>query len=245
MNALIEQNEVVIEAGATYARMLGFTPPELRGRAVSSLVADSDRDRLLGYGKARSNGDQAPARYSFQAISRDGHSVPVIASVSTSSSSAGTRITTTIEPDVAQLGTDGRSFSVLYDFAAPNVNGLVTRMLGESDAASETLRETFVHAWEQREACGPGAVLPWLLSLARERAAVRLRASSSPVELASFSAPLFGLPADQAEALQLAYFGGLDVLTIADRLNTPVDVVRRRIVEGMRALRDLNSRSVS
>ncbi len=245
MNALIEQDEVIVQAGPTYARMLGFTPPELLGMSISSLVAQSDRDRLRGYGRARSSGQEAPTRYNFQAFARDGRSVPVVASVRAATSAGSTRITTTIEPDIARLTSDSRSFSILYDFAAPNVNGLLTHMLGESTAANETLRETFLSAWDHRDGCGSGSVLPWILAIARDRAALRLR-NSPPSVAVDVSGPLLGLPPEQAEALQLAYFGGLDAVTIADRLKTPVDVVRRRLVAGMRALREMNdSRSVS
>jgi RNA polymerase sigma-70 factor (ECF subfamily) len=47
------------------------------------------------------------------------------------------------------------------------------------------------------------------------------------------------LPADQREALQLAFFGGLTQVEIAERLQAPLGTIKARIRRGLLRLRDL------
>lgn len=54
-------------------------------------------------------------------------------------------------------------------------------------------------------------------------------------------AALQTLPAEQREALQLAFFGGLTQTAIAERLRTPLGTVKARIRRGLLRLRDLVS----
>lgn len=108
----------------------------------------------------------------------------------------------------------------------------------------------------------------WLLMLARSRAIDRLRASRArerreveavhqarldgyPVEppagLARLEAgerrrrvalALAGLPAEQRQAIELAYFGGLTHRGVAERLAAPLGTVKSRIALGLRRLRE-------
>ena len=50
---------------------------------------------------------------------------------------------------------------------------------------------------------------------------------------------LSSLPADQRDALQLAYFGGLTQPEIAGKLSQPLGTVKARIRRGLLKLRDL------
>ena len=52
------------------------------------------------------------------------------------------------------------------------------------------------------------------------------------------AAALAGLPAEQAEAVRLAFFGGLTHEQIAGRLGLPLGTVKTRIRLGMLRLRD-------
>jgi RNA polymerase sigma-70 factor, ECF subfamily len=50
---------------------------------------------------------------------------------------------------------------------------------------------------------------------------------------------LSSLPADQSEALRLAYFGGLTQLEIAEKLSQPLGTIKARIRRGLLKLRDV------
>jgi RNA polymerase sigma-70 factor (ECF subfamily) len=52
-------------------------------------------------------------------------------------------------------------------------------------------------------------------------------------------AALQHISADQREAIELAYFGGLSQREIAERLQSPIGTIKTRIRLGLRKLRDL------
>lgn len=112
-----------------------------------------------------------------------------------------------------------------------------------------------------------GSVVAWLLTLARSRAIDKLRtratrqkweesigdapfqgfetSAASPELAASLSearariqGALDGLPADQREVLELAYFSGMSHSELAAHLKQPLGTVKTRIRMGMIKLRD-------
>ena len=52
-------------------------------------------------------------------------------------------------------------------------------------------------------------------------------------------AALQHISADQRQAIELAYFGGLSQSEIAERLQSPIGTIKTRIRLGLRKLRDL------
>ncbi|MCC7373108.1 MAG: sigma-70 family RNA polymerase sigma factor [Verrucomicrobiales bacterium] len=112
-----------------------------------------------------------------------------------------------------------------------------------------------------------GRPLSWAVTLVRNKAIDRLRAGKRRGDLlekaadewgaveAGFSVPsepakvgvdgaeivkrsLLGLPLEQRQAIELAFFGGLSQSEIADHLKQPLGTIKARIRRGMITLRD-------
>lgn len=152
-----------------------------------------------------------------------------------------------------------------YDRYSGLVLGLLTRMLGGGGEAEEVMQEVFLQVWRQAERYRPQLASPrgWLLMMARSRALDRIKAcaavrrreelvmedtpdvepplGSRRLEQAERSAQvrqaLVELPADQRQAIELAFFAGLTHSQIATRLGAPLGTVKSRVLLGMRKLR--------
>jgi RNA polymerase sigma-70 factor (ECF subfamily) len=160
---------------------------------------------------------------------------------------------------------DRTAFLALYDRYAARVYGLCLRMLQEPSAAEEVSQETFLKLWSRAGQFDPrrGALLSWLLTIARRSALDRLRREarrplyqpadveelfeqiadpSSETEEArwrSLRLALQQLPREQRAAIELAYYQGLSHREIAEFLDTPLGTVKTRIRLGMQRLRAL------
>jgi RNA polymerase sigma-70 factor (ECF subfamily) len=149
----------------------------------------------------------------------------------------------------------------LIEMASPWLLGLTQSMLADPDEAEEVVLAVFSTAWDRIGRLGDeeGALLPWLLRIARNRAIDRLRRrrrwqvkharaealDALPVgrvggeldEAAkpgwhvheSVHAALAALPAEQREAVRLAYFQGLTHSEIARQLGIPMGTVKTRL----------------
>ncbi len=72
---------------------------------------------------------------------------------------------------------DERALAELYDVLAPWVLGLAFRILQDQDEAEEVVGDVFVHVWrriDQHDA-RRGPLVPWILSIARNRSLDALR----------------------------------------------------------------------
>ena len=67
--------------------------------------------------------------------------------------------------------------SELYDHLAPWVLGLAQRILGDADEAEDVLSDVFVQVWSRihQHDARRGPLVPWVLSIARNRALDLLR----------------------------------------------------------------------
>ncbi len=67
--------------------------------------------------------------------------------------------------------------SELYDQLAPWVLGVAHRILGDDDEAGEVVSDVFVQVWTniRQHDAGRGPLVPWILSIARNRALDVLR----------------------------------------------------------------------
>lgn len=163
---------------------------------------------------------------------------------------------------------DETALSALYDRWVQPLYSAVMHLLQDADDAEDIVEETFWQVWQRARSYDParGSVRTWLLTIARSRALDRLRARGrrpdaatdvSTAELLAapadddpaasaeggerarrVGAALAELPADQRRALELAYFGGLTQVEIAQALGEPLGTVKTRMRLGLRKLRD-------
>jgi RNA polymerase sigma-70 factor (ECF subfamily) len=156
---------------------------------------------------------------------------------------------------------DERALGELYDQIAPWVLGLTFRILQDEDEAEEVVGDVFVQVWrhiDQHDA-RRGPLVPWILSIARNRALDVLRrrrrwwrkteriaeaqgtpedaVASTPHEAAvpgwpvhrEVHAALAALPEEQRHVVLLSYFEGLSHREIARRLKQPLGTVKTRM----------------
>jgi len=154
---------------------------------------------------------------------------------------------------------DPTALSDLYDQFGSYVFGLATRILGDRHAAEDVAQEVFMSVWERPEAFEParGRLRTFLGTLAhrrsvdlvrreeaRRRRAARDAATVIPIpdvgELAvaivtaeQVRAEVDRLPADQREAIELAYFGGRTYRQVAQELGIPEGTAKSRMRLGL------------
>jgi RNA polymerase sigma-70 factor, ECF subfamily len=153
----------------------------------------------------------------------------------------------------------------LYDRYGGMVYRLILRLVRDQGVAEDLVQETFLRAWNRVGGfdAGRGAVGPWLLAVARNRAIDYLRyqgrRNESSIDLNETEHPaLFAdmrsdplnldmarhvkraldqLNPQQREAIELAYFEGLSQSEIARRMDQPLGTVKtwmRRALQQMR-----------
>ena len=165
------------------------------------------------------------------------------------------------------LRRDVSAFEELYERHSRIVYSLVLRILRQGSTAEEVVQDVFLQLWRNSARYDLSRpFVPWLLTLARNRALDHLRLKSErqrrreeqTEELPQIaSAPpeyekaldqerraervraLIGsLPAPQKQAIELAYFEGLSHSEIAAALNEPLGTVKSWIRNGLMRLKD-------
>ena len=165
------------------------------------------------------------------------------------------------------LQRDVAAFEQLYDRHSGAVYGLVLRILEQAGTAEEVVQDVFLQVWRNAAQYDStrGPFLPWLFTLARNRALDVLRLKSErqrrrevqteelpPVA----SAPeyekqldekrraervrtlLGSLHPQQKKAIELAYFEGLSHTEIAASLKEPLGTVKSWIRNGLLRIRE-------
>ena len=157
---------------------------------------------------------------------------------------------------------DPQALDTFYTRHARAVFSLALTMLGEHTRATDLTQEVFLLVWRSAGAYQPtGSARAWLLRLTRNCAIDELRrgrrrlASEStlpeqilhalPAPLALADAAerqavrdaLAALPAEQRDALFLAFFQGLSHQEIATCLRTPLGTIKARIRRALQTLR--------
>lgn len=75
------------------------------------------------------------------------------------------------------MARDEQALSELYDQLAPWVQGVAYRILGDDDESGEVVSDVFVQVWTniRQHDSSRGPLVPWILSIARNRALDLLR----------------------------------------------------------------------
>jgi RNA polymerase sigma-70 factor, ECF subfamily len=165
------------------------------------------------------------------------------------------------------LQKDVEAFEQLYERHSRIVYALVLRILQQGSTAEEVVQDVFLQVWrnarhydEQR-----GPFIPWLMTLARNRALDRLRLKSErqrrqeaqteefpPVAEAPqyekdldekrraerVRALMASLHPQQKKAIELAFFEGLSHSEIAESLKEPLGTVKSWIRNGLLRLKE-------
>lgn len=162
---------------------------------------------------------------------------------------------------------DESALAALYDESSPFAFAVALRILQDEADAAEVVVDVYRQIWEGAARFDEqrGSAAAWIIILARSRAMDRRRfrtvrtrttvkveeirelrsTSPSPESLAIdgqrstlVSRALSSVPAEQREALTLAFFGGLSHPEVAERLGEPLGTVKTRIRLAIAKLRE-------
>lgn len=162
---------------------------------------------------------------------------------------------------------DGSAMKDLYDRYGRLVYSLIVRIVRNSGAAEDLVQETFLRVWNRMQAFDQerGALGPWILTVARNRAIDYLRSadgrmSAETLELDRIEHPARfcdfedrALSLDRARRLkdafekltphqktvvELAYYEGLSQTEMAERLQQPLGTVKTWVRSALKVLRE-------
>lgn len=165
------------------------------------------------------------------------------------------------------LQRDVRSFEQLYDRHSRVVYSLVLRILRQAASAEEVVQDVFLQLWRNAAHydSSRGPFLPWLLTMARNRALDQLRLKGErqrrredqvdelpPVPVppdfehsldekrrsARVRSLMDSLQPKQKRAIELAYFEGLSHTEIAESMKEPLGTVKSWIRNGLMRLKE-------
>lgn len=146
----------------------------------------------------------------------------------------------------------------LYDRYAPLAYGVALRVLGDPARAEDAVQEAFMRIWNNAASFDAqrGSLRAWLLTAVRNRSIDYLRgragherhelelqpelAEASPrsdpwrqvslsMERSAVLEALSSIPAEQRQAVELAFYGGYSHREIADMTRVPLSTVKGRM----------------
>ena len=162
---------------------------------------------------------------------------------------------------------DPHAMSDLYDRYGKLAYSVIFRVVRDTGAAEDLVQETFLRVWNRAPSFDPerGALGPWILTVARNRAIDYLRSvdgrmSANALELDRLENPaLFSgfderaLSIDRARRLkgafqkltphqkmviELAYYEGLSQTEMAERMRQPLGTVKTWVRTALKTLRE-------
>jgi RNA polymerase sigma-70 factor (ECF subfamily) len=162
---------------------------------------------------------------------------------------------------------DPHAMSDLYDRYGRIAYSLIFRVVRDTGVAEDLVQETFLRVWNRVQSFDQerGALGPWILTVARNRAIDYLRSvdgrmSAGSLDLDRAENPaLFSNPTDSALTLdrarrlksafeklnpnqrtviELAYFEGLSQTEMAERMQQPLGTIKTWVRTALKALRE-------
>jgi RNA polymerase sigma-70 factor (ECF subfamily) len=165
-------------------------------------------------------------------------------------------------------GGDQQALAEMYDQLAGVLFSMAIHILADRREAEEVVQDVFVQIWKKAASFDSalGTPLHWTLGIIRNRCVDYLRARQrrsrllddaiedagadgvrpvapelsalTPEELAAVRSAVAALPADQHQAIAMAFFGGMTHLEISAALNEPLGTIKARIRRGMLKLQE-------
>jgi RNA polymerase sigma-70 factor (ECF subfamily) len=155
----------------------------------------------------------------------------------------------------------------LYDRFGKLAYSVITGIVRDGAIAEDLVQETFLRVWNRIHGfeAGRGALGPWLLAIARNRAIDHIRSASARVERNAYELSvnehpslyvdmerdvlntdharvirkaIAKLSASQQKVIQLAYYEGLSQTEMAERMGEPLGTVKTWVRTALRHLRE-------
>ncbi len=173
------------------------------------------------------------------------------------------------DPELARRlkAREPQAMSDLFDRYGRLTYSLIYRIVHNAAAAEDLVQETFLRAWNRISSFDPerGALAPWILAVARNRAIDYLRSAEgrmpavglelncleNPVLFSEFQdsalavdrarrlhAAFEKLSPNQRIAVELAYYEGLSQTEMAERLKQPLGTVKTWVRSALKILRN-------
>ena len=161
----------------------------------------------------------------------------------------------------AVAGSDEQALGELYDRFGRVAYGLALRILRDPTLAEDAVQEAFLQVWRGAGGYRPerGKASTWVLTFVHRRAVDLVRREERRRGEPEGSLPepegpgadeavvehsrreivkdaLSRLPAEQREAIELAYYGGLTQSELAERLSQPLGTIKSRMFTGLQRL---------
>ncbi len=162
---------------------------------------------------------------------------------------------------------DPEAMALLYDRYGRTMYSLILRVVRNQAAAEDLVQETFLRVWNRIQGFDQerGALGPWILAIARNRAidyirSVQARHTEGPLELERLENPALyshlesgilnidrirklkaafeKLTPNQRTVIELAYFEGLSQAEMSEQLKQPLGTVKTWVRTALKILRE-------
>lgn len=162
---------------------------------------------------------------------------------------------------------DPKVMGLIYDHYGRLVYSIIHRIVRDAGVAEDLTQETFLRIWNRAQAFDvkKGALGPWIVTVARNRAIDYLRSSdgrlaSKSLELTDLEHPsrftafedgavsmdrarklktaFEGLTPQQKTVIELAYYEGLSQSEMAERMQQPLGTVKTWVRAALKNLRE-------